>query len=181
MPKLKRKSSRTSLQKKIKDALANESDATKLGAVYKEASRKLRRSKSIKDLHRKYLAALLPPLSSTDEGPINLRDCWIESTVRLGGTIKPKLMATLRAKSYLKTMIDQVTGSGMGKKKFVDLTAIKSISFTAEYLIFTFFPERISVEQQIAIAKVLVKNNSRCTRHDFLICANSNRLFAIQT
>ena len=180
MPKARRKSTRDNLREDISLAIATETNPNKLRALFNKAKRQIRYTQQVADLHRKYLDLTLPKLRKNDEAIIDLRDCWIESTIRLRKNMSARMKKALLSKGYLKSMIDQINTTGIGSKKYVELEKIKSVAFTAEYIVFTFFSDYLTSEQQMEIAMLLEDSACVCSRHHFLICASSKNLNLIK-
>lgn len=167
----KKKSTRDNIRKKVKDAIASENNHLVLLKIYNEAKSKTRYDSLIKDLHRKYLELSMPQPSISDTSVIDLRQCWIESTVRLKENLGSRMKKALLKKGYLQSMVDQLKLNNIGGDKFLDLASCKSVTLSSEYIILNFFDKYISGQQQVRIANVLASHNVKLPKHVFLLHA----------
>ena len=169
----RKKSTRSSVRKDVMNALLNENNPQILLKLYNKAKKQTRYDTLIKQLHRKFLESSMPALTTGDLGDIDLRKCWIESSVRLKQNMKTRMRTALLNKGYLQSMLDQLSVAKIGKKNFIKLAKCGAINLTAEYIIFNFYQHLLSGQQRIAIANVLQTYNAKLPKHLFLIHATN--------
>jgi hypothetical protein len=167
----RKKSTRANIRRLVQSAIQHEKDPTILLALYNKAKSQTRYDNLIKQLHRKYLKLSLPPLFPQDKSDINLRECWIESTVRLKKNMSNRMHKALLKKGYLQSMVDQLKPKSVGGEKFEDLIKVNAINLSAEFIIFNFHSELITHPVRKAIATLLHAKGAKMAKHAFLMHA----------
>ena len=177
MPLAKRVKTRNNLRAEIRDALANESDPQKLRRLISRARKQISYNELVKSLQRKHLDLILPKAKLADTSVIDLRECWIEASIRLENhKLSKGTASSLKNKGYLQTMLGHIQPKGVGTGNFKKLVKKHALPLTSEYLIYNFFSHLLSSDVEMKAAKCLARNFCITPKHELQILASEGRL-----
>ncbi len=177
MPLARRASTRSARRKEIREALEGENDLQKLRTLLRQAMAQISYNDLVKRLERKYLDILLPPAKPADERVINLRDCWIEASVRLHNhKLTASAEMSLKTYGYLGTMLRHIEPTGIGTGNFKKLKKLNALPLTSEYLMYNFFSNHLQSRTIEKLAKCLDKNLCITPKHEVQMLCMEKRL-----
>ena len=180
MPLARRSSTRAARRNEIKDALENVTDPNQLHLLLKKAMKQISYNDLVKRLERKYLDSFLPAAKPADYRIINLRDCWIEASMRLHyHSLPAHTEQSLKKNGYLETMLGHLEPTGVGTGNFKKLKEVNALPLTSEYLMYNFFSNRLQLNTLEKIARCLDKNFCITPKHEVELLCKEGRLSEI--